>query len=204
MVHLGWSVYGLAYVGVIGMTFVLLSVGSISYNFCSYFNQMLSVELSYNKLGESYTQNLFTRMDTCLFGDGNALSKFSLAQEMATVTQLFTNIQTYYDYTSPVSKNYINPAISISKISGWMNSINKYKLGIFVDYDTSVTNDDNPNYAISSLNLYTYQGGGVPTGSKDVWVWDKTNCSSAHTIYNATPSDGTSLSTTNVTCISFN
>ena len=143
-------------------------------------------------------------MDTCLFGDGNALSKFSLAQEMATVTQLFTNIQTYYDYTNPVSKNYVNPAISIGKISGWMNAINQYKLGIYVDYDSGATSDDNPNYAISSLNLYTYQGGGVPTGSKDVWVWDKTNCSSAQTKYAATDSDGTTLSTTNVTCISFN
>lgn len=37
------------------------------------------------------------RVDTCIFGDGNALSKFGLAKEMGTVEDLFTNIQTYYD-----------------------------------------------------------------------------------------------------------
>jgi len=79
MVHLGWAIYGLSYIGVIAVTFFVLSVGSISYNFCNYFNQMLTAQVSYNKLGESYTQNLFTRMDTCLFGDGNALEKFALA-----------------------------------------------------------------------------------------------------------------------------
>lgn len=123
---------------------------------------------------------------------------------MGTVTKLFTNIQTFYDYTNTVSKNYVNTAISTGKISAWMSTINKYKQGIYVDYDPAATSDDNPNYAIASLNLYTYQGGGMATGSKDVWVWDKTNCSSNMVIYNATAFDGTTLSTTNVTCISFN
>jgi hypothetical protein len=80
MVHLGWTIYGLSYTGVIIVTFFSLSVGSISYNFCTYFNEMLTVQVSYNKLGEAYTQNLFTRLDTCLFDDGNSLSKFSIAQ----------------------------------------------------------------------------------------------------------------------------
>jgi hypothetical protein len=80
MVHLGWTIYGLAYVGVIIVTFGVLSVGSISYGFCTYFNSMLTNSVSYNLLGQSYTQNLFTRVDTCLFGDGNVLTKFSIAQ----------------------------------------------------------------------------------------------------------------------------
>jgi hypothetical protein len=50
MVNFGWTIYGLAYIGVIAITFFTLSVGSISYNFCSYFNQMLTVQVSYNKL----------------------------------------------------------------------------------------------------------------------------------------------------------
>jgi len=144
-------------------------------------------------------------MDTCIFGNGNALSKFSISQEMETVMKLFTNIQTYFDYTNTVSKNYINPLISTSKISSWMNAINNYKLGIYDDYSPSVTGDDNPKYALKSLNLYTYQGGGVATGSRDVWVWDKTNCTDPNqTVYTAGSSYGTTLSLTNVTCISFN
>lgn len=51
MVHLGWAIYGLAYAGVIAIAFFMLSVGSISYNFCDYFNQTLTVQVSYNKLG---------------------------------------------------------------------------------------------------------------------------------------------------------
>lgn len=37
MVHLGWTIYALIYFGVIYLTYTLLSLGSISYNFCSYF-----------------------------------------------------------------------------------------------------------------------------------------------------------------------
>ena len=51
MVHLGWTVYGLAYIGLIATAFLLLSLGSVSYNFCTYFNQMLTLQLSYNQLG---------------------------------------------------------------------------------------------------------------------------------------------------------
>ena len=48
---------------------------------------------------------------------------------METVTNLFTNIQKYYDYTNTVSTNYINPSISTGKISGWITAIQNYKLG---------------------------------------------------------------------------
>lgn len=203
--HLGWTIYGWCYIGLILVTYYLLSVGSISYNFCSYFESMLTVQLSYNKLGESYTQNMFTRLDVCLFGNGNAMEKFSVAKEMETVTTLFTNIQTYYDYTNSISTNYVNTGISTGKISGWMTAVNNYKLGIYVDTDPAITSSDNPNYAIKQLNLYTYQGGGVATGSKDVWVWDKLNCTDpTYTVYSAGVSPGVALSTSSVTCISFN
>lgn len=205
MVHLGWTIYGLSYFGLIYLTYNLLSLGSISYNFCTYFEQMLTVQVSYNKLGESYTQNMFTRLDVCLFGNGNAMEKFAIAKEMETVSNLFTNIQTYYDYTNAISTNYINTAISTGKISGWVNAVNKYKLGIYVDTDPVITSSDNPNYAISQLNLYTYQGGGVATGSKDIWVWDKINCTDpTYIIYAASSSPGVGLSTSAITCISFN
>lgn len=51
MVHLGWAIYGISYVGVIAVAFFVVSVGSISYNFCRYFNEMLTEQVSYNKLG---------------------------------------------------------------------------------------------------------------------------------------------------------
>ena len=119
---------------------------------------------------------------------------------MDTVTTLFTNIQTYYDYTNVMSTNYINLGISTGKISGWIAVINQYKAGVYVDADPAVTSNDNPNYAISQLNLET---NGV--AAKDVWVWDKTNCTdSAQVTYNSTAALGTGLSTSYVTCMSFN
>ncbi len=80
-----------------------------------------------------------------------------------------------------------------------------YRLGIYIDYDPAVTNNDNPNYAIGQLNTYTYTGSGVTTGSKDVWVFDKVNCTDPNqALYTVTSSPGTTLSTSQVTCISFN
>jgi hypothetical protein len=205
MVHLGWTVFGLAYVGIIGLTFILLSVGSIGYGFCNYFHLMLTDQTAYAQLGASYTQNAFTRIDTCIFGDGNSLSKFNLNHEMGTVEQLFTNIQTYNDYTNVVSQNYVNLAISSNKITGWVNAMENYRLGIYIDSDVAITSSDNPNFAINQLNLYTYTGGGVPTGSKDVWVWDKANCTDPNQItYTSTTSAGTTFNTSQVTCLSFN
>ena len=40
---------------------------------------------------------------------------------MRTVTDLFTNISKYYDYDNPLSKNYIDLAISTNKINTWIN-----------------------------------------------------------------------------------
>lgn len=84
---------------------------------------MISNQAVYNQINAAYTQNAFGRIDTCIFGDGNALSKFSVAQEMETVETLFTNIQTYLDYTNSASNNYVNLAISPNKITGWINAI---------------------------------------------------------------------------------
>lgn len=42
---------------------------------------------------------------------------------MGTVEQLFTNIQTYLDYTNSASNNYVNLAISPNKITGWVNAV---------------------------------------------------------------------------------
>lgn len=124
---------------------------------------------------------------------------------MNTVESLFTNIQTYFDYTNTVSSNYVDLSISTNKLTGWISAIENYRLGIYIDYDPAVTNSDNPNYAIGKLNTYTYTGSGVPTGSKDVWVFDKVNCSDPNQlIYTSSTTMGTTLSTAQVTCMSFN
>lgn len=60
---------------------------------------------------------------------------------------------------------------------------------------------------MSRLNLYTLGGGSYPTCSQDRWVYDSTNCTdSSELIYTPTASDndGLTLTTTQITCISFN
>ena len=84
---------------------------------------MINDQSAYSKLGLSYTQNAFMKLDTCIFGDGNALSKFGLAQEMGTVIKLFTDIQTYFDYTNTVSNNYVNLDLSTSTIDKWISEM---------------------------------------------------------------------------------
>ena len=79
MVHLGWTIYGFTYIGVIMVVYYTFSIGSISYNFCQYFNDMLTVQVSYDKLNQAYSQNMFSRLDVCIFGNGNAMEKFSIA-----------------------------------------------------------------------------------------------------------------------------
>jgi len=83
---------------------------------------------------------------------------------------------TYDDYTNTSSVNYVNTSFSINTINKWISNMENYKLGIFIDSDPAQTNSDNPNYSLSQLNLYSNTGGGVPTCSKDRWVFDKTNC----------------------------
>lgn len=58
---------------------------------------------------------------------------------MKTVTNLFTNIQTYFDYQDSSSINYIDPTFSTTKIQNWINAMQKYKLGIYIDSNPSLT-----------------------------------------------------------------
>ena len=91
---------------------------------------------------------------------------------MNTVIELFTNIQTYDDYNNDQSVNYIDLELSTNRISGWISAIEKYRLGIYVDSNSSITNITNPNYAINVLNSYTNPSGATGC-SKDRWVFDK-------------------------------
>lgn len=95
---------------------------------------------------------------------------------MQTVTDVFSNIETLYDYMNTQSSNYIDLAISPGKVTGWISAIDNYRLGVYIDSQPAQTTNDNPNYAINQLNLYSNTGGGLTTGSKDRWVWDASNC----------------------------
>jgi hypothetical protein len=42
MVNLGWIIYALTYFGIVVLTFMFLSMGSVGYSFCNYFDKMVS------------------------------------------------------------------------------------------------------------------------------------------------------------------
>jgi hypothetical protein len=84
----------------------------------------------------------------------------------------------------------------------------KYRTGIYVDTDTTVTNEDNPYVAIQNMNKYANNGTAspYPTCTYDFWVFDKTNCSrnATEAIYTASLSSGKSFVSTGFMCMSFN
>lgn len=134
------------------------------------------------------------------------ITSFGIADEIKTLENLFVNINTYNDYTNGTSQSYVNTQFSINTISKWVTAIQNYKLGIYVDSNPTQTNEDNPNYALAQMNLYSNTGGGVPTCSKDRWVFDRANCTDpGQATYNTTDeTNGAAMTTDRVLCISFN
>lgn len=100
---------------------------------------------------------------------------------MSTVTNIFTSIQTYYDFENPTSTNFIDKQKSVDQIQGWIDAMEKYKLGIFIDSNPALTTDDNPNFALVNFNkntkLFYPNGTRNPNCPRDIWVFDSTNCS---------------------------
>lgn len=41
-IHFGWVVYGIAYFGVIAVSFAMFSLGSMGYTFCQYYSGFLT------------------------------------------------------------------------------------------------------------------------------------------------------------------
>ncbi len=72
-IHFGWVVYGLAYFGIVFIVFLMLSYGSLGYSFCQYYSGFLSDQDQFSRKGNYYSQNPLTKLDTCLYGDGDVL-----------------------------------------------------------------------------------------------------------------------------------
>lgn len=127
---------------------------------------------------------------------------------MQTVSNLFTQINTFLNMMNSSNANYIDTTVSINKINGWITAMGKYKSGIYVDSDPSLTTEDNPYVSLKGLNKYSNNGtGGIPPCcTNDYWVFDNTNCThnSTESIYTSTSlTSGTTFTSGNI-CISFN
>lgn len=118
--HFGWVVFGITYFGVIFSVYYLLPMGSVGYTFCQYYGGMLTNQTEYNKLSEAYSQNIMSKVDMCLLGDGNVLTKFKIANEMNTVSNLFVNIATFKTLNDPTNAAYVDQTISSTKMASWV------------------------------------------------------------------------------------
>lgn len=101
------------------------------------------------------------------------------------MTQVFTNIEAYYDYEDPTGVGYVDKENSTGRIHGWIEAMEKYRLGVFEDSDPSLTTDDNPAYALRNLNVkanFHYANGSHnPNCPRDVWTFDAQNCTDPDT-----------------------
>lgn len=129
---------------------------------------------------------------------------------MSTVTDVFTNIQTYYDYENSGSVKYIDKEKSVTKIQGWIDAMEKYRIGVYNDSKSNLTTDDNPLYSLDNLNKktkYFFPNGTRDTNCpRDIWVFDSTNCSDPNAeVFKADDlAYGMKFTTLNDFCISFN
>jgi subtilase family serine protease len=85
----------------------------------------------------------------------------------------------YINMQDSSKATYVDLNVSVSKINGWIDAIEKYRTGIYIDTDTTDPSENNPYVAIQNMNKYTNDGAGspYPTCTYDYWVYDRTNCS---------------------------
>ncbi len=103
---------------------------------------------------------------------------------MNTVSNLFTNINTFKNLNDPTHASYINQTISTQKISTWLATLEQYKVGIIKDVDVNLTTDANAVNALNKLNQYTLRTAAnaadvIQRCSRDRWVYDVGDCTSS-------------------------
>ena len=102
---------------------------------------------------------------------------------MQTVSLLYSSITTYLSMRDSTTSLYVDLALSTSKIQGWINAMENYRLGIYIDADPSLTNEDNPYVSLKGMNRYTgnLTNGSPPSCTNDYWVFDSANCTRSST-----------------------
>lgn len=108
MVHLSWGIMGLMYFGVLVMTYVFLPGASIASDFCKVYKQTLTSQTDYGKFGDYYSQNILTKLNVCIYGNGSILDTFNSLNEMDTVSNMFAQISVYDTKTNTSHLNYVN------------------------------------------------------------------------------------------------
>lgn len=205
MVHLSWVIFGVSYLGVIFLTFLFVPGGSVAQQTCNFLQKSLTNKTEFQRLRNYYSENVLSKLEVCLFDDGNILRTFNAYSEMLTVQTLFNNIDSLTAMATTSNSQYVDTAIAANKIASWKATLIKYRDGVLNDSNPIETNDKNPQYSLKSLNDYTFRAVNGQNCSQDYWVFDNANCISAYNVYSpgVTVTNGITLTTTPL-CISFN
>jgi hypothetical protein len=212
-VHLGWVTFGITYFGVVVIAFFFFAMGGLCYSFCEFYSGLITAQSSFSSFAETSHptsfNRIFAKLNVCFYGNGSITSSFLLNKEIQTVSQLYSEINTYLNMRDSSNAAYVDLSYSPNKITGWINAVDKYRLGIYEDASAGLTTEDSPYIAIQGMNKYTNNGTGgvVPTCTFDYWVFDSTNCSFPYnqTVYHSTTNDsGTNFSYSGTMCISLN
>ena len=175
--HFGWVLFGITYFGVVFIAFFALPMGSLGYAFCDYYAGMLSNQTDFQLISNYDPQHILNRMDVCIYGDGNVLQKFNIAQEMDTVSQLFVNIDLFNEYEDSTSDKYIDQALSQTEITTWVATLTDRRDGVTKDVDVALTTDANAMHALENMvgySLWTTANAGDSSArcTRDRWVYD--------------------------------
>lgn len=203
------------YLAVLGVLFIFLTVGGLSYSFCEYFAGIIRTRTGYldyvaASASASNFNKFFGYLDVCFFQDGNILKKFELSQEMKSVSDVFTNSQTFLNMQTAGNSLYVDTSIAPTKIMDWTASVNSYGLGIPYDAYPADNSEGNPFVSLANLNLRTNKNstGVNTTCANDHWVFDVANCTNnaSESLFTPTASLSTGLfiPSTGTLCISLN
>lgn len=214
LVYGGWVLLGFMYFAVLGVLFIFLTVGGLSYSFCEYFGEIIGTRAGYvNYVAASASASNFNKffsyLDVCFFQDGNILKKFELSQEMKSVSDVFLNSQTFLNMQTAGNSLYVDTSIAPSKIMSWTSTVNSYGLGVPYDADPTDPSEDNPYVSLEHMNLRTNSSstGVNTTCAHDRWVFDVANCTNTTDLI-FTPGPNISLGlyipSTSSVCISLN
>ena len=58
---------------------------------------------------------------------------------MSTISNLYAEINTFLDMRDSTKATYVDTAFSVNKITGWVNAIENYRLGKYIDADAALT-----------------------------------------------------------------
>lgn len=65
--------------------YLFIGLGSVGYGFCQYYDGFLNGNDVFQTIRAENSQNVLNRIDACLYGDGDVITSFGVADEIKTL-----------------------------------------------------------------------------------------------------------------------